>query len=90
MSVGRFFSGVVAVALREVRRIAKSGEYRAVVLWLPLGVILFFAIFFSQEVVGTLPVAVVDGDDSSLSCKLVSMIRATPQAPPTEGTAFRL
>lgn len=87
MSVGRFFSGVVAVARREVRRIAESGEYRAVVLWLPLGVILFFAIFFSQEVVGTLPVAVVDGDDSSLSRKLVLMIRATPQTAYVEAVA---
>lgn len=87
MSVGRSFSGVVAVARREVRRIAESGEYRAVVLWLPLGVILFFAVFFSQEVVGTLPVAVVDEDDSSLSCKLVSMIRATPQTAYVEAVA---
>lgn len=87
MSVGRFFSGVVAVARREVRRIAESGEYRAVVLWLPLGVILFFAVFFSQEVVGTLPVAVVDGDNSSLSRKLVSMIRATPQTAYVEAVA---
>lgn len=87
MSVGRFFSGVVAVARREVRRIAESGEYRAVVLWLPLGVILFFAVFFSQEVVGTLPVAVVDEDDSSLSRKLVSMIRATPQTAYVEAVA---
>ena len=87
MSVGRFFSGVVAVARREVRRIAESGEYRAVVLWLPLGVILFFAVFFSQEVVGTLPVAVVDGDDSSLSRKLVLMIRATPQTAYVEAVA---
>ena len=58
---------------------AASGEYRAVVLWLPLGVILFFAIFFSQEVVGPLPVAVVDEDHNTLSRKLVMMIRATHQ-----------
>ena len=79
IAIRRFFSGVVATARREVGRIATNGEYRAVVLWLPLGVILFFALFFSQEVVGALPVAVVDEDNSSLSRKMISMIDATPE-----------
>lgn len=79
MRLGRFCSGVAATAQREVGRMLASGEYRAVAWWLPLGVIAFFAIFFSQEVVGALPVAVVDNDDSVLSRKVVSMIRATPQ-----------
>ena len=79
MTVRQFCAGVVAVARREIERIATSGEYRAVVWWLPLSVTLFFAIFFSQEVVGTLPVAVVDQDNTALSRKVVSMIRATPQ-----------
>jgi len=79
MTVRQFCSGVVAVARREIERIVTSGEYRAVVWWLPLAVILFFAIFFSQEVVGALPVAVVDQDNTALSRKVVSMIRATPQ-----------
>ena len=79
MRCKRFLSGVVAAARRETGRIGSNGEYRAVLLWLPLGVVLFFAVFFSQEVVGTLPVAVVDEDNSPLSRKVVSMIRATPQ-----------
>lgn len=79
MTVRLFCSGVVAAAKREIERIVTSGEYRAVVWWLPLAVILFFAIFFSQEVVGALPVAVVDEDNTPLSRKVVSMIRATPQ-----------
>lgn len=79
MTVRLFCSGVVAAAKREIERIVTSGEYRAVVWWLPLAVILFFAIFFSQEVVGALPIAVVDEDNTPLSRKVVSMIRATPQ-----------
>ncbi|MBE6212355.1 MAG: ABC transporter permease [Rikenellaceae bacterium] len=79
MTVRLFCSGVVAAARREIERIVTSGEYRAVVWWLPLAVILFFAVFFSQEVVGALPVAVVDEDNTPLSRKVVSMIRATPQ-----------
>ena len=79
MTVRLFCSGVVAAAKREIERIVTSGEYRAVVWWLPLAVILFFAVFFSQEVVGALPIAVVDEDNTPLSRKVVSMIRATPQ-----------
>ena len=87
MTIKRFWSGVWAVAKRELGRLATSAEYRAVSLWLPLGVILFFALFFSQEVVGPLPVAVVDEDNSPLSRKLVAMIRATPQTSLAEGCA---
>lgn len=79
MRVGRFWQGVAATVNREIGRLFSCAEYRAVVWWLPLGVIIFFAIFFSQEVVGALPIAVVDEDHSSLSRKLISMIRATPQ-----------
>jgi ABC-2 type transport system permease protein len=73
----RFLSGIAGSARREVWRMQSSREYRSVVVWLPLGVILFFAVFFSQEVVGPLPVAVVDEDNSYLSRRLVSMLRAT-------------
>ena len=64
---------------REMGRLGSNAEYRAVVWWLPLGLVIFFAIFFSQEVVGPLPVAVVDWDDTPLSRKVVSMIRTTPE-----------
>lgn len=84
MTLKRFLSGVVAAAKREIGRIGSSGEYRAVLLWLPLGVVLFFAVFFSQEVVGALPIAVVDEDNTPLSRKVVSMIRATHQTSDVE------
>lgn len=87
MRCNHFWAGVVAAARREVQRLRASGEYRAVVWWLPLGVIAFFALFFSQEVVGALPLAVVDEDNSHLSRKLVSMIRATPQVALVEEVA---
>lgn len=87
MTIKRFCSGVTASARREVERLSTNREYRAVVWWLPLGVIIFFALFFSQEVVGALPVAVVDEDNTSLSRKVVSMIRATPQTSLVEEVA---
>lgn len=77
MSINGFWSGVSATARREMKRIITSREYRSVLIWLPLGAILFFALFFSQEVVGSLPVAVVDEDNSYLSRRLVSMLYAT-------------
>ena len=87
MMCKEFLSGVAAAARREIGRIGSSGEYRAVLLWLPLGVILFFAVFFSQEVVGSLPVAVADEDNTQLSRKVVSMIRATHQTAGVEELA---
>ena len=77
MTVKQFFSGVRDTTRREIGRLRSSPEYRSVVVWLPLGVILFFAIFFSHEVVGSLSVAVVDEDNSYLSRRLVSMLYAS-------------
>lgn len=87
MTIGRFLSGVRGAAKREIGRIASNGEYRAVLLWLPLEVILFFAVFFSQEVVGSLPVAVVDEDNSYLSRRLVSMLYSTHEIAMVEEVA---
>lgn len=87
MTLRRFWSGVMNSARRERERIAINGEYRSVAMWLPFGVILFFAVFFSQEVVGPLPVAVVDEDNSHLSRRLVSMIRATHETALVEEVA---
>ncbi len=87
MTIKRFLSGITTSARREVERLTTNREYRAVVWWLPLGVIIFFALFFSQEVVGALPIAVVDEDNTSLSRKVVSMIRATPQTSLVEEVA---
>ena len=87
MTAKHFSSGVRAAARREIGRMQSSREYRAVTIWLPLGVILFFAIFFSQEVVGALPVAVVDEDNSYLSQRLVSMLCATHETSLVEEVA---
>lgn len=87
MTLKQFWSGLMNSARRERERIAINGEYRSVTMWLPLGVILFFAVFFSQEVVGSLPVAVVDEDNSHLSRRLVSMIRATHETALVEKVA---
>ena len=79
-----FCAGVIGALRREVRRLQASGEYRAVVWWLPLLLILFFAVFFSYEVVGTLPVAVVDEDESYLSRRFVSMLYASHEVAEVE------
>lgn len=87
MTIKRFWSGITASARRETERLATNREYRSVLIWLPLGVILFFALFFSKEVVGSLPVAVVDEDNTYLSRRLVSMLYATHETALVEEVA---
>lgn len=87
MTAKQFFAGVANATKREARRINSNREYRSVVVWIPLGVILFLAIFFSQEVVGSLPVAVVDEDNSYLSHRLVSMLYSTHEVAQVEEVA---
>ena len=79
--------GVSVTARREVGLIARNREYRSLLVWLPMGVILFFALFFSREVVGSLPIAVVDEDNSQLSRRLVSMLYATYETAMVEEVA---
>lgn len=83
----RFFDGVATSALREMHRLNASREYRAVVWWLPLALVLFFAIFFSHEVVGPLPIAVVDEDDSYLSRRLIGMLYGSHEVADVEEVA---
>ena len=87
MRMRGLLSGVSNAARREVDRIVRDVEYRSVMVWLPMGVILFFAIFFSREVVGSLPIAVVDEDNSQLSRRLVSMLYATHETALVEEVA---
>lgn len=87
MRMRGLLSGVSNAARREVDRIVRDVEYRSVLVWLPMGVILFFAIFFSREVVGSLPIAVVDEDNSQLSRRLVSMLYATHETALVEEVA---
>ena len=83
----RLFKGVAASSRRELARLGASAEYRAVVWWLPLTLTLFFALFFSHEVVGSLPIAVVDEDDSYLSRRFVSMLYASHEVADVEEVA---
>lgn len=87
MRMRGLLSGVSNAARREVDRIVRDVEYRSVMVWLPIGVVLFFAIFFSREVVGSLPIAVVDEDNSQLSRRLVSMLYATHETALVEEVA---
>ena len=87
MRMRGLLSGVSNAARREVGRIVRDMEYRSVMVWLPIGVVLFFAIFFSCEVVGSLPIAVVDEDNSQLSRRLVSMLYATHETALVEEVA---
>lgn len=75
-----FFGGIYAVFVRELLRIRSSITYAAMLFVLPLVSIVFFAIFFEKGVAESLPIAVLDEDNSDLSRKLKSMVDETPAA----------
>lgn len=75
-----FFGSIYAVFVRELRRIRCSVTYIAMLAVLPLISILFFAVFFEKGVAESLPIAVLDEDNSDLSRKLMRMVDETPAA----------
>ena len=75
-----FFGGIYAVFVRELLRIRSSITYTAMLFVLPLVSIVFFALFFEKGVAESLPIAVLDEDNSDLSRKLTSMVDETPAA----------
>ena len=69
---------MIAVARRELERIARDPVSLWLLVLLPLGAIGLLLATFSAEVPRELPVTVHDGDQSELSRRLVRMIDATP------------
>lgn len=75
-----FFGGIYAVFVRELSRIRHSITYVAMLFVLPFIAILFFAVFFEKGVAESLPIAVLDEDNTDLSRRLVHMVNDTPAA----------
>lgn len=72
-------SPIIAVLLREIRRIKRNPAYRFLLLLGPLiGIALLFFIFH-QGKVKELPIAVVDRDNSSLSIKMSNALNASSE-----------
>jgi ABC-2 type transport system permease protein len=71
-------SGLYAVIAREIRRIRSRLIYLLVILILPVMTFLIFIAMFIHGVPRDLPVAVMDGDNSALSRRLVRMIDELP------------
>ena len=67
------------VFVRELRRILSHKIYLATLTLLPLLAMLLFVALFSGGTPSRLAIAVVDEDHTSLSRKIVEMIRATPE-----------
>lgn len=74
----QIFRGIYNVLRREVLAIIRDRLYLASVVILPVIMMLFFAVMFSDGSITELPIAVVDNDNSSLSRELASMVDATP------------
>ncbi|MDP4277150.1 MAG: ABC transporter permease [Bacteroidota bacterium] len=67
------------VLVRELRRMVSRPVYAIIVIFLPLGFLLFFGTFMSEGLPNKLPIGVIDHDCSSLSRKMIRQIDATQQ-----------
>lgn len=78
--MGNFLRNTWAVVRREVGRISRQPMYFSLMFVLPLISFVFFALLFNKGVARDIPIAVLDGDHSSLSRKVTQMIDDTPTA----------
>lgn len=81
---GKDTHGIWSVAVRELKRMSSRPLYILMALVLPLISFFFFWIIFHQGIPRELPVAVFDGDHSTLSHKITRMIDATASMKVTE------
>lgn len=72
-----FISNVLSSLKRELREVARDRLYLSSLLLMPTLMILFFAAMFYRGTIESLPIVVVDRDDSAMSRRVVSMIDAT-------------
>lgn len=70
--------GILAVLLRELRRMSSSAIYLFVVIVFPLACFFLFAEIFKNGVPHKIPIAVCDNDASLMSRKATRMVNATP------------
>lgn len=68
---------VLSSLKREVREVVRDKLYLSSLLLMPALMILFFATMFYRGTIVSLPVVIVDRDDSAMSRQVVSMIDAT-------------
>lgn len=61
----------------EIKRIKSWRSYAAIVIFLPALSLMFFTLYFSNNRIESLPVVLVDNDNSPLSRELIEMISAT-------------
>ena len=69
-----------ATFIGEIRRITRNGSYLATLTLLPVVALLFFALYFQDVNIHSLPIVVVDNDNSKSSRALIEMINATQSA----------
>ena len=61
----------------EIKRIKSWRSYAAIVICLPALSLLFFTLYFANNRIESLPIVLVDSDNSPLSRELIEMISAT-------------
>lgn len=73
----RFINSVLSAVKRELLYVARDRLYFSLLIVLPLLMILFFAAIFAGGSISSLPIVLVDRDNSEMSRKLISMVNAT-------------
>lgn len=73
-----FVRRVLSAFKRELREVAKSPLYLAVLVLLPLVMLTLFTVMFYRGTIDELPITVVDNDRTPMSRQLCSMIDDTP------------
>ena len=71
--------GFYLVFVRELQRMVSRPIYSLLILFLPLGFLVFFGTLMSQGLPSQLPIGVIDHDQSSLSRKILRQIDASHQ-----------
>lgn len=77
MKQGGYFK---AVFLRELRRFSGSKQLFILAVVMPVGLFAFFTVLFYRGVPDSLPVAILDYDNTQFSRMAANMIEATPMA----------
>ena len=68
--------GVIPVLKRELHRMTERPVYLMMTIIIPSVVILFFATFLNQGMPSSLPIAVVDFDNSAMSRLIIRNLSA--------------
>lgn len=73
----QLINSILSTIKRELLYVVRDRLYLSLLIVLPLIMILFFAVMFTGGSISSLPIVLVDRDNSEMSRRLISMVDAT-------------